>query len=245
MVARKFLDIFISFVLVVGLLPSVAFASPSNESGTNQPVRTTSGESSDGTADGAGQGSNANGAVGDTSSNTDTETGAGIPNGSDQGSNQNQDPDTANNNNEDIASSKGSGTEEILDLENREAVTLSENQNGVTFEQGIYLLVPASNSGLNYNVSSSQLISTTAPRSDALTITFNSEGLATIANSDQKVLTAQGTALSFLSNNGSDTQLWRFIQSSNSGYVVQNVSTQTVLDIASGKIQQGTKVSLY
>lgn len=249
MTARKFLNtfisFFISFVLVVGLLPSVALASTNNESGTNQPAQTINGESSGGTADGAGQGSSANGSAGGFGSNAGSGAGSGASNGSDQVNNSNQNQGVVNNDNESVASSNGSATEEILDLENREAASLSETQNGVTFEQGIYLMVPASNSGLNYNVSSSQLISTTAPRSDALTVTFNSDGLATIANSDQEVLTAQGTTLSFLSNNGSDTQLWRFIQSSNSGNVVQNVSTQTVLDITSGKIQQGTKVGLY
>ena len=162
MTARKFLNtfisFFISFVLVVGLLPSVALASTNNESGTNQPAQTINGESSGGTADGAGQGSSANGSAGGFGSNAGSGAGSGASNGSDQVNNSNQNQGVVNNDNESVASSNGSATEEILDLENREAASLSETQNGVTFEQGIYLMVPASNSGLNYKVASQKVV---------------------------------------------------------------------------------------
>ena len=242
MALQKISKIFLSVVLVIGLLPSLAYAAPhsndlqgtsqATESGqnTSSPEEDNSDSEQAGSAQGSSGSSSTSGTTGATDGDKDS---ASVLNSS-----------SSNESSTDSVSQSNNANQEQMTADSQIApLSLSPAAN---IQNGKYLLTPSSNTNLHYEVQSSQLAELTTPRADILTITFASDGSALIQNQDGNYLSAQGSSVIFVSEVASDSQHWNFLNSDNgSGYVVQNMATQTVLDISSGKIQNGTKVGLY
>ena len=220
MALRKIFCIFFSFVLVAGLLPGTAYGLTSAEKKSNSEQNEITTENQ----------SNQNNSVSEKPENNINK---------DFNSSQDSISDSSNS-----AEKLGSDDAEASVSDDFAEIS-SKTTNNVVLDDGIYLLVPYSNSGLNYSVSKSQLTAKISPRSDVLMVSFDAQGIATISNEEGKILSSQGSELVFSEASDSTTQDWLFIKSSTNGYVIQNIATQMVLDISSGKIQEGTNVRLY
>ena len=224
MAYQKLLSVFVSFLLVFGCMPSIAFASSgsqnSNASSQNGMLEegveldtAESGTSNDIDRDDANQ--LLQELVNDTKKDTTNEAPA------------------------DQAGSQG----ETLESEQQQ-ISLDNESVTITFENGEYFLLPAASQELEL-ASSLKLTTAETPRNDVLSIEFNNDGFATIKNNEQNVLTSQGSALVFAEPAGSESQLWYFTKSETSGYVIKNIANNKVLDISGGNIKQGTNVGLY
>ena len=219
MIYQKYIKILLSIVLVIGLMPSVAFAEVDSEA-------------------------NANSSQDLSISNTDDEQDLSHPSASETASadlrTESTISDSSNTDNIQDSSANNSENEGLL-LESQPS---SKEVNGIkTIQEGTYLLVPEVNHNLNLS-STFRLSSMSSPRNDALSIMFDSDGYIIKRNSDQKVLTGQGANLAFLDDSNSDAQRWDVTEAT-TGYVIQNVENGMVLDISGGRIQQGTSVGLY
>lgn len=214
---------FLSFILVMGLLPSFALAQPLDEMpGEGVNTETEAGNLTNSPSEDSG----------------DNQEEPQRPSASDEGVDEKPSESSEQEfNNE--QSGNDASSEVLL---NADALSL-ETAN--TVQDGTYLLTPAANSNLNYGVSSSSLAAMTAPRNDALTFTFDAEGIASIQNNAGDYLTAQGSSLVFSAQSSEPNQQWQFLDSENGSYVILNVANQTVLDVKSGSIANGTKVQLY
>lgn len=215
---------FFSFILVMGLLPSFALAQPLDEvPGEEVNAGIEAGNSAGSPGEGSGD-------------NPEEPQQPSVPD--DEGIEEKPLQSSEQESNNEQLENDASGEVPL----NADALSLKAAN---TVQNGIYLLTPAANSGLNFGVSSSALAATTAPRNDALTFSFNAEGIASIQDNAGNYLTAQGSSLIFSAQSSELNQQWQFLDSGNGSYVIRNVATQTVLDVKSGNIANGTKVQLY
>ena len=116
----------------------------------------------------------------------------------------------------------------------------------VSVQSGCYLLRPFANKDLSFNIDTLALTSISKQRSNALYISIDHENVATIKNSSGELLTANGFKLSFEAANYSDNQYWEFLSDGETGaIVIKNHLDDSVLDITNGKISNNSKVQLY
>lgn len=214
---------FLSFILVMGLLPSFALAQPLDEMpGEGVNTETEAGNLTNSPSEDSG----------------DNQEEPQRPSASDEGVDEKPSESSEQEfNNE--QSGNDASSEVLL---NADALSL-ETAN--TVQDGIYLLTPAANSNLNYGVSSSSLAAMTAPRNDALTFTFDAEGIASIQNNAGDYLTAQGSSLVFSAQSSEPNQQWQFLDSENGSYVILNVANQTVLDVNAASTANKTNIQIY
>lgn len=222
MLIQRLTCAFFSFVLVMGLLPGFALAQSPNEAFKEVDIAE------------AGNSSNDSGEKSEDSLEEPQQPSVPEDEEIEKKSSQLNGEESDNEQSEDAAIGETHLGAETLSLEV-----------AGTIQNGTYLLTPAADSGLNFGVSSSALVAMNTPRNDALTVTFNLEGIASIRNNSGEYLTAQGSSLVFDVQSSEQSQQWRFLDSGNDGYVIQNIATQTVLDVKSADIASGTKVQLY